>query len=738
MSSLLKLEMNLDENSVGGIGDAEFKDNVNNDIKLNYLSKKSVAEIQTKNDGYNCIVMGNYVGTKHGKLINDRIGYQGFIWGLTNSIGELETSLKLVSNTPQGQIGSITIMFDKNANQFATEYYINKKKYINDDNELTILFNEPKYEQEIKFTKWNRAGYSACITFIGITLNSVIIDGVNVNDFELLNQSKPYQPEPFFGYVSSKGSFNFVDKSGEFIDYANDGILKRKNTVDIYINNVLYDKKQVEEWTEPNQSKLIISGDIADSEIIDILNKKAPALYYKYDGKNPIYISDIVKDLCFQCGFTFNELYLNNISFSNNRYKKDIALESGSTYKEIFDKISNILQTYYTIDVVTKEFKTINALPHLSGKIINITPNAQNNDFEQIIMIKNKYKGLIADIADTKITQSSETGIQKTTTTPIYYNYTRYSDYFGDTRYIVEFQCLQTQYKFTLENYKKYIEFNSRNECVMVSSLGGYQSIGKLNRIINKHLESPKDEFLNSFFRENIINKVDINRITYGFSSFYLINTGLSAYKINEIKNSEIIIDFIICNKIQISVESYDDIDNTLTTYSIIKNFDTENPDYPELYPDPDTNINMELNYSSQETSTEQVKYGIEPYYEITNNEFLQTKSLVEDLYQNIKRDYSNSVRQAKLTVSCGVDFYDTKGNLAIDWSRKNKDSTLPNTLKVGDVVNILSNKKDSNGNYISKSTYNDGTPRYWKITGIKVNYKYIPTFELELMEVFN
>ena len=109
-------------------------------------------------------------------------------------------------------------------------------------------------------------------------------------------------------------------------------------------------------------------------------------------------------------------------------------------------------------------------------------------------------------------------------------------------------------------------------------------------------------------------------------------------------------------------------------------------------------------------------------YIDFENAIALFAKS-IDIIKNNILDDYSNGISNASITVACS-NYYDINGNLAKDWSKGE-------IIQVGDIVRV---DKDNEGN--SASSYKDGTPKLWRVTGRTFRKQGVPLIDLELQEI--
>lgn len=109
--------------------------------------------------------------------------------------------------------------------------------------------------------------------------------------------------------------------------------------------------------------------------------------------------------------------------------------------------------------------------------------------------------------------------------------------------------------------------------------------------------------------------------------------------------------------------------------------------------------------------------------YDSRGDYLLTNSTLAQYLSKTLLSDYQKGIRTAKLTVGC-CDYSNEFGDVAKDWENKGE------VLQVGDVVRI-----DADNNGTSLSTYANGLPRYWRITGRTFRKQGCPYIDLELQE---
>lgn len=726
---------------------------------------KDISEMD-KNKGHNCIIMGRYAQTKEGKLISKYNGIQG---GITDEYGNLNVYITI--SVTEGTFQTITLYFDKIAQQYPTTLMVDGKTIYNDDYELSILFDEPKQEHTIRFTKWIRPNYHWCITDMEFLLDRIVIGKSKIKHIQSLVQLQPTQNEPFYSIVKSTGDFEFRDN--EFVDYARDGILKSGEKVSITINDKVIDTFAVSEWDEPNITNNIIGGSLSEN-IESILNTKYDGYQLRGDSSSlskGMYLSAFVEKIF----FNLNQYGLGLSPFTI--FEDNIWLEypyiNPCTIRELLDKIATISQRQYTI---TKNEETnlfevdfVDARPRLNGyeKIIKITANAQENDFVQTIVPKNNYSGLSMNVGgfDDNYSLSSNDKI----TIPTREQKISLEEYStGQTKLLnlkVPFpneDDLREQYGDSVDIATTGIDLivNTDNGDTVIKGTCTTLALAKKvhidKNILLKDLYCDVEykidnlELTTRYDYSDIQKKITLQRnnkrtiqpkIVSSFSEF-LENTvkpkpGVSYITIpiqigvKRTETDEIILYFYTWEHIYAVNEFERDKSGTLVGQHYYQ--DMLNDFNLSIYSKNEINSIYKVTFNNESDNILEIKGNNEllrneTRYQVNDNTNI---SIVEHIADTIKEDYTthNGIRFANLTVRCGVDFYDTKGKKAIDWN--DKTSELPNALKVGQIVKIL----DKNGN--SKSKRGNGEDIVWRIIGCEFTHEYIPSWHLELMEVW-
>lgn len=131
--------------------------------------------------------------------------------------------------------------------------------------------------------------------------------------------------------------------------------------------------------------------------------------------------------------------------------------------------------------------------------------------------------------------------------------------------------------------------------------------------------------------------------------------------------------------------------------------------------------------------------YGIQPIFEISQNELLQTGTTIDNInisqyiYEQITKEWKDGKETATLKLSIG-EYYDNKdGTLCIS----TKKEGLPMTFKIGDIV-IPYIPSTTIGKDKPMSLYKDGSPKQFRVTRVKPYYSGACWQEIDLQEIAN
>lgn len=195
------------------------------------------------NGGVNCFVLG---ASKIGfdPFYNKRNKYSGFFSGiLTGSKGESDVTITITGSN----IDNFVINFENIAGQWATEIFVDNKKWTN-TNPLFFWFGTKANSHTIRITKWNKPKYPIRMTslVVGITIDfdkTLLIDAVRGN------QSMADNSLPTYGVVSGYGNVTFVDRHKELLKLAELDLLKADLKIKFYYGDTKIGDYIAERWS---------------------------------------------------------------------------------------------------------------------------------------------------------------------------------------------------------------------------------------------------------------------------------------------------------------------------------------------------------------------------------------------------------------------------------------------------------------------------------------------------------
>lgn len=241
MASVL-IELKISDNDNGSLNGASTTTYSNNVAKnpnsyIINVNKSSLTDM-IKNDGHLGIPIygkiGDYIGTT--RLLSDG-GYNGYMWGKTDSSGyfNLELSLDGINMFNMG------FFFDRVAGQYPTHYIVTyldgtTTEYTNetnDTNEIDIMFQGGTGVQKVLFDKWKKANYNVSLTYIELKPSTLNMNKQWLNSFESQCEKTSDPSIIEYGCLSNSGSIELRDindnqnqeKKGTLFLYAEYGYL---------------------------------------------------------------------------------------------------------------------------------------------------------------------------------------------------------------------------------------------------------------------------------------------------------------------------------------------------------------------------------------------------------------------------------------------------------------------------------------------------------------------------------
>lgn len=158
-------------------------------------------------------------------------------------------------------ITRLTIVFNKQKEQFPRSILIDEKAFYDDEPTWTIpLTGADMYT--ITISNWNKP-YSPLVISSIYTDLSIELDDTNLLDFERTIMDRSDIKKPSYGIISNTGSLSFIDKDGEVADYIAQQIISSKNVISAYLENTETGAKEqiayfnTQQWSYNNSQSLV-------------------------------------------------------------------------------------------------------------------------------------------------------------------------------------------------------------------------------------------------------------------------------------------------------------------------------------------------------------------------------------------------------------------------------------------------------------------------------------------------
>lgn len=727
-------------NKVGGTGTNANLSNVS--IKANDRGLYKVGDMNSKGrellsfgeDGNLVFTQSGYLSS-NGKDVGMLASEQNpdmFVWGVVPS--NKAYNVKLTFTNAQN-LKDIVVYGDRVANQFPTEAIIDNNKVIyNDDYRWAINLLTESDTHTIEFTKWNRGDYNACLTLIRVMLRYFDISkDSGLIEVESLSQSNSQPKDIYYGVIPNTGSAMVNDIGGEIKDLIDEGIITNsKNNIEIFIDN------------QKVQHHITTDSDYQDGKVFTMeFENSLSFLETKYAGRNltdPINAYALLSEVLGTLGFNSDQVdsmldkeivYGNNEIGSVKSYLEKITIEypylESATYRETLDKFC-VLAQLNLLEDDNGNLKFVSARPvqPKTSDIIVVPINRQFSNFTKDEFLKNKYAKPFVNYSKFNV----ETSL---------FGEVKNASYIEDSGKTEKAEFTTNWYTIINPDYSVYLQtYNDEAKNSLASHTIKTTRNGKEYYKTTLNFPIPKDIMLKDIeeLRLGINgNKVGTNQFTYENDD---PNTDIPThitrtyrpYKtdnfnaILEIENGEskLFKDIIIENVDK--QKEYIQLDLLLPVFNGLARIILTMDELNEIYA---TSVNFQLygtTYRYSSVENENVND-----IEISGNELIQEGTLYDNnnkVYElnrtNIVVDYTKGIKTGKISVAC-LDYYDTKGNKVIDWSKQE-------IMQVGQVIRI---DKDNLGN--SKMNYINGEPYLWKITGRNFRYKGVPMLDLELQE---
>lgn len=757
------------EDVIGGVSSNKATNNVSSIISKNTQKNDGTPLLSFALGYIKFDVDGNLVNADEvaGKAILEGT-YNGFVFGATNASGEYSVTLTITGS----HIDSLIFYGDKLANQFPIEAYLDgdtANKIYSDDSIWAIVFDTSTTSHTVTFTKWNRANYNACFTHIAVLRNELWLDKAWIKNVESVSQCTGQPNEIFYGVIANSGSAEILDRNGELLDYITDGIIENSNLpISIWANG-----KQVQAHIT-NDSDYDVNSIALSLEMTNDFENWDKLNYSGYDypetSKNAYeMLSDVLNSLGYSTieidEMLSKEIVIGN-SIDNNVIEKSIKeyLQSinipypyleADTIKNTIDKFCVMaqLQVYKNDD---NNIEFVSARPNIITKNISnvliIPAKNEKSQLSETKILKNKYNNInIAEyvveendvssseaysqsvyITTTNINESSFDSSGRDTSSDPHYSIAKIEASVQDVSFNIDklqnnnlTKILSLSQSLKMEEGEKY-EANISTAGEVYRYIGSFTNLNQFYQDLipcdNTSVFATNYYYNNVSFSENpdtLLSDVPIEVRNSGGIDGYFAETSIPKDYVKVIDKGTY---FECSGKINTSSITYTawgaggaktqraikylSNDKIVITFSGM----VRNIDFVEMNVEDNTNNGTNtLSIQSNKMIQQDTKYS--------------NKKISEIIKNNIKDDYSSGIADASITIACS-NYYDINGNLAKDWSKGE-------IIQVGDIVRI---DKDNEGN--STSSYKDGTPKLWRVTGRTFRKQGVPLIDLELQEI--
>ena len=719
-------------NKVDGTGTNANLSNVS--IKANDRGLYKVGEMNSKGrellsfgeDGNLVFTQSGYLSS-NGKDVGMLASEQKpdmFVWGVVPS--NKAYNVKLTFTNAQN-LKDIVVYGDRVANQFPTEAIIDNDKVIyNDDYRWAINLLTESDTHTIEFTKWNRSDYNACLTLVRVMLRYFDISkDSGLIEVESLSQSNSQPKDIYYGVIPNTGSARVNDIGGEIKDLIDEGIITNsKNNIEIFIDN------------QKVQHHITTDSDYEDGKVFTMeFENSLSFLETKYAGRNltePMSAYALLREVLRTLNYTINQIdsmldkeivYGDNEIGSVKSYLEKITIEypylESATYRETLDKFC-VLAQLNLLEDDNGNLKFVSARPvePKNTDVIVIPANKQFANFRKDEFLKNKFNKVFVETVE----------------------YKGEPQLFGETKTAIFIEEGLSNNKGTLEDgtvydYSSYTEVYDKKE----SNIYAESTVKETKNISGLIIEGYKVK--------NILLPIPIEYIVKDNDDIYINITADVKNRATAINKESKVVTTNNWSGVRRFTDTWNlrksnagsdfwnieniKIDNGFVSFdlfcpsSIRWDGVTSNPAiYSEVY-----GLNVTVQLYGNVYQIKRITSENEQDIEISGNELIQEGTLYQgrkigELNQNnIVVDYTRGIKTANTTVAC-LDYYNTNGDKAIDWSKQE-------IFKVGQIVRV---DKDNLGN--SKLNYINGQPYLWKITGRNFRYKGVPMLDLELQEV--
>ena len=176
----------------------------------------------------------------------------------------------------------LTIIFNKQKNEFPRSILVDGKAFYDDDPTWTIPLDGGD-THTITISNWNKSGSPLVISSLYTNL-SIDLDDTNLLDFERTIMDRSDVSNPTFGIISNTGRLSFIDKDGEVKDYITQQLISSQNVISAYLENTETGAREqiayfnTESWSYNNSQSLVdvqLKDDLEEWQDINV-----PAVEY--------------------------------------------------------------------------------------------------------------------------------------------------------------------------------------------------------------------------------------------------------------------------------------------------------------------------------------------------------------------------------------------------------------------------------------------------------------------------
>lgn len=262
---------------------------------------------------------------------------------LFNENGELpESPNDYITLHIFGDIKSATIVFDTINGGYPTGIDVDGARVSDDDPTFTIsdtttinFWQDGVRDHTIDIWGWNKPNRPLVIQGIYVTPRTLEIGRRNIVSLERSIIDRSDIKLPSWGIISNGGSLEFNDAKGEIEDYAEQGVLRKGQKVNVYINNTLIPtlKQKIgelytNEWNYDNNNRLV---SVSLTDELELWQDKVVGTSRSKEGDTLYYILSV------QFGISSFNIDAETIAHLQSVYVPYRYLDEEKTWAQIVD-----------------------------------------------------------------------------------------------------------------------------------------------------------------------------------------------------------------------------------------------------------------------------------------------------------------------------------------------------------------------------------------------------------------